>query len=78
MAVEIISGSISMKVWDRVGIEFATLNFNLQSGTHRSVVRHISDFGNSMSFKYIIYILQSHGFLTFRFEVTKKEPGVTL
>ena len=40
MTVEIISGSISTKVWDRAGIELATPGSAVR---HASVARHVTD-----------------------------------
>ena len=41
MTVEIISWSISTKVWDRAGIELATPGIAV---SHASVARHVTDY----------------------------------
>ena len=43
MAEEIISRSISVKIWDQAGVELANLDLQSLPVRHVSAVRHITD-----------------------------------
>ena len=49
MTVEIISRSISMKVWDRAGIELTTPGSAVRCA---SVFRHLTDWATKMDLMY--------------------------
>ena len=76
MTVEIISWSISTKVWDRTGIELATPGSAVR---HASVARHVTDCAMPKEkFKTVQDIVRSQDFVVVAFFCLEKLYNKTI